>query len=1085
MNIKYSVENIMENHFKPSPEQEQIIYGEEKIKKVIACAGSGKTSVLTAGIINILKEKKCLPSEILALTFTKNAALNMQTRISKELLFSTDSEMIDIFTFNSFGNQIIRENSYKFGLSKNFSLLNEAKSWQIIFEIFRNSDFEHLKAGKNIAQFTKRILESIWNIKNNLVSFDNLKTYLLEYESVLSGYKSKGLQKEELNKINYFNEIYRIYAEYEKFKSLKNCIDYADQIFMPYRLFNESVSVKEKYQQKYKFVFVDEFQDTNNSQAYLLAKIFDPKRNSIMIVGDDDQGIYGFRGASVENIMDMGYFESELVSGSMPYLLTINFRSGEKIINFANNVISNNKERNIKIIKPEFPEKESEVFFFKTIDMKEEAVIICEMIKKLREKGIMLKDIAILCRKKKFDEITRVLNKENIRFEFIGNKNLFYENEILFLLSWLKLINNIYDEESLIYLLKSSKYKISDRDIYFLKNFIEYCAETGGNHKKEKSVPVRYLLGSLKKSDDNRFITKDTNDKIKSFLSELEYYIKKSEQYNLSGIINLIFHHSGLYDEIKSGFGQNLKKKIKNIESLIRIASDFEQDNSDADFEAFVIYLKELARTEVEDPDSIEISGDNAVKIMSIHAAKGLEFKTVFLPMLRNKDYKPKSNSKAEFELPACLRTDSRIWSEKASYSSQTKFRDKLKDKAREEERRIFYVAASRAEKLLVMSHPLFESYQGNPDQKSDELLEFVREGINDVFVADNAIHNTAAIKIKDDMEVLNNDSSEESRNTLNEFDSLIANMQFGGRQSGKSDFQKLPAKKRSITLPDFADKENIIRLENKLLQDIIGLKGKDKKEILKKDLSGQKETGVRTRFFTLTEILSYLTCPKLYELRYLINIPENTSRENTDFGTKIHKLIADMSMQLFKAFNAGEKGFTQNEYEILLKKYYREILLVKNEKLRKTLSSLAESNVLDFREVSQIFPEELFYWKVGNVYIRCQIDRADIMNNGSLNIYDYKSGSKKSSSGDLYYKNQIEFYLIAASEYFKIPIGKAEGFILYLGSGDVDKSRLDLPAAHVQKTKIIRAVSGIISQDFDKKPAKDCIRCSYSSICR
>ena len=112
--------------------------------------------------------------------------------------------------------------------------------------------------------------------------------------------------------------------------------------------------------------------------------------------------------------------------------------------------------------------------------------------------------------------------------------------------------------------------------------------------------------------------------------------------------------------------------------------------------------------------------------------------------------------------------------------------------------------------------------------------------------------------------------------------------------------------------------------------------------------MSGQKETDVKTRFFTLTEILSYLTCPKLYELRYLINIPENTSRENTDFGTKIHKLIADMSMQLFKAGNAGEKGFTNNEYEILLKKYDQEILSIKNEKLRKTLSNLAESNVLD-----------------------------------------------------------------------------------------------------------------------------------------
>ncbi|MDD3520179.1 MAG: ATP-dependent DNA helicase [Actinomycetota bacterium] len=1076
----------MENRFNPSPEQEKVIFGEEKIKKIIACAGSGKTTVLTASIINILKEKKCLPSEILALTFTKNAALNMKVRISKDLSFLIDSDTIDIYTFNSFGNQIIKENSYLFGLSKNFSLLNEAKSWQIVFEIFKNSDFEYLKAKKDIAQLTRRILGYIWDIKNNLIDSVKLKKYLLEHESILSEYKSSRLQNDELKKINYLKEIYRVYVEYEKIKSLNNCIDYADQIFMPYKLFNDFISIREKYIQKYKYIFVDEFQDTNNSQAYFLSKIFDEKRNSIMIVGDDDQGIYGFRGASVENIIDTRYFESGLGVKTKPYFLTTNFRSGEKIINFVNNVISNNVDRNAKTIKSEFTGKESEIFFFKSKDTKEEALIICGMIKELREKGIMLKDMAILCRKKKFNEIIQALNKENIRFEFIGNKNLFYENEILFLVCWLKLIYNIYDEESLVYLLKSSRYKISDRDIYFLKNHIRYKENSSDDYKKNAFIPVKYLIDSLKTASENELITNDAINKINSFVEELEYFIKKSEQYDLSGIINLIFHFSGLYDEIKSGFGQNLRKKIKNVESLIRIASDFEQDNSEKNFESFIIYLQQLAKTELENPDDIEISKNNAIKIMSIHAAKGLEFKVIFLPMLWDKEYKGTINSKIEFELPAYLRTDSKIWSEKALYSNAEKFKNRLKDRAREEERRIFYVAASRAEKILIMSHPLFEDYQEKENEKPKELLEFVKEGIicgkNHHNISTNAVNLCA----ENDLEIINKETVFIRNKIIDRFLKLINNIKLEKKQYKKKQILNSDIKKNRAPINDFANKANIIKLEKQLSKDIYGLRKKNIERLAENYISDSNKKESKTKFFTMTEILSYIDCPKKFELKYLINIPDSTNKENADFGTKIHEIISVISKYLFSAYYWDDKGGKINEeYSMLFKKYNEDIRLIKNEKLKRSLINFFESNILDFRQTKELFIEELFYWKIGDFFIRCQTDRADILKNDFLSIYDYKSSSKKKDSDDSYYKNQIRFYLLAASEYFKIPIEKAKGYIFYLGNGHMDKNILDPALKNELESKIMLAISGIVMKDFKNKSKDKCSNCSYYSICQ
>jgi len=216
-----------------------------------------------------------------------------------------------------------------------------------------------------------------------------------------------------------------------------------------------------------------------------------------------------------------------------------------------------------------------------------------------------------------------------------------------------------------------------------------------------------------------------------------------------------------------------------------------------------------------------------------------------------------------------------------------------------------------------------------------------------------------------------------------------------------------------------------------------------------------------------------------------LINIPENMNKESAEFGTKIHKLIADISMHLFKTVYQDENRDKNNkEYFILLKKYNEDILLIKNEKLRRCFINFIEGNILDFGEIKEIFLEELFYWKIGNFFIRCQIDRADILKNGLLNIYDYKSGSKKNNLNDSYYKNQIKFYLLAASEYFKIPLAKVAGYIFYLGSGDIDKNILDPTLRNEMEAKIIQAISGIIMRDFKNKSEHGCTRCSYFSVC-
>ena len=333
----------METVFKLTEEQQKIINSEKTIKKIIACAGSGKTSVLTSNIIKIINDGFCKPEEILALTFTNNAAENMHERIRKNLGNSVNTDILNIFTFNSFGNLIIKENSLKLGLGKNFKLINDVQSWQIIYEIFKNYKFKKLKAGKDIGKFVKSLLDYVLNLKNNLINPRELSEYLKNNEKYLCEFRSLALRKEEEDKIQYISEFYEIYESYEKIKNKNNYIDYADQIFLPYFLFKEQMAIREKYVRKYKYIFIDEFQDTNNAQAFLLSMLFQKEKNKLIIVGDDDQGIYGFRGACIENIQNLDYFPEDINHLAETFFLTVNFRSGKNIIDFTNSIIRKNK----------------------------------------------------------------------------------------------------------------------------------------------------------------------------------------------------------------------------------------------------------------------------------------------------------------------------------------------------------------------------------------------------------------------------------------------------------------------------------------------------------------------------------------------------------------------------------------------------------------------------------------------------------------------------------------------------------------------------------------------------------------------
>jgi len=1048
VDLRFYVQNTM---VKETKEQLDIVNSTDDIKRIIACAGSGKTMVLTGNIIKILKDGLCSPDKILALTFTRNAAENMRVRIKENVKKDIDIEGINVFTFNSFGNEIISEHSFEFGLGKDFKIINNSQSWQILYEIFNESNLKYLKPGKKAGEFVQKLLNYIENLKNNLISVAEFEYYLNNYEKILSGYKSKALKNEEEKSIDIQRELFTIYQRYERRKIESNCIDYPDQVFMPYLLLRERKSMRAWYQQRYEYIFVDEFQDTNIAQAYLLSMLYKPGNNRIVVVGDDDQGIYSFRGASVENILNFHRLEEFKNSNVHDFFLTTNFRSGNNIINSINRVISSNSKRFKKELKSEDKSKPSEVIFYYKKTHEEEAAEIAGIIKYLSAGGIKLKQMAILARRKKFEKITGELEANGIKFELIGGKNFFFEPEILFIISWLRVIENINDEISIVYLLKSEKYKICDRDIFFIKrNYTD----------PSESINIIEGIADYKK---NTYLSRETKERLGSFLSSLKLYISKSGELELRELISLIIEDSGIINELKSSPGPVFRKKIKNIENIIRVASDFQKSYIENNLRAFITFLKDVAKTDYDDPESVEFSGENSVKIMSIHAAKGLEFEVVFLPGLWKNDYKARISS-GGFMVPSELRKDNSIYKRKKDFNSARSFSESLKDIKIEEERRIFYVGCSRAKKILILSSSEYEDNLASASEsvKPKEIMPFFEDIVNS---------NSLRVINKEGLDFIRTNYDEKSYKDHENFKDVLSFI-----NSDKKDSKNIRVQDENRwelyqkVLANRVIKSGDTQVENSRVQEIVD------KINFELSYGSYPEDNINTRrFFPLTWIIDHKKCPLLYRWKHIYFIPEKES-EQLARGEEVHGYLKNITLTGFHNKILKEKVMGHFD----------------DKKIEKYLENFLNSDLWNFSEVSSIMLEQLFYWKIKDCYIVGRFDRVDIKTDNKLRIIDYKLSSYSKNKNNKNQNNlensagfQMKAYIAALSEIYSKPVSDIKGCIFYLGDG-VEKS-ITVNSDEIKQLKkdILAEIKNIRDKNFKANFKNSCKKfCNYAEFC-
>ncbi len=571
---------------------------------VMAGAGSGKTKVLTTRIINLIEEG-INDYNILAITFTNKAAAEMRDRVRN--MYGDVRTFIG--TFHSLGLRIIRENYELCGLFNNFNIIDSDDVLSIIKKIMKNNNIDP----KKFSPYAIR--NKISFIKNEFLSDAELdKFFNTEFDKMVKN----------------------IYFKYQSILAESNVVDFDDLLAKPVILFREHKDILEKYQERYKYILVDEYQDTNPVQ-YKLTKLLANKYKNIFVVGDMNQSIYGFRQADYKNIVNFekDYKDCKVIK------LEENYRSTNNILNAANSVIANNKERKDLRLWSEHGDG-VKVKYIRSYDERHEVTIVINEIKKLLENGYHRKDIAILYRTNAQSRVVEEgMLSNNIPYRVVGAYYFYNRKEIKDLIAYLRLIYNTHDEISLRRIINVPKRGIGEAAI--------------------KTLESTALLNNT-----SMFESLSTKKELE-FKELIEDLIKDSNSMSLTELIDSIMEKTHMKEELELDKSLDSELRLDNLMEFKSITASFEEKEGCVNLGDFLNEISLIADL------SEHKESDDEVTLMTIHSAKGLEFTVVFLIGMEEGIF-PHANSL-------------------------------LEDNGLEEERRLCYVGITRAKEILYLTN--------------------------------------------------------------------------------------------------------------------------------------------------------------------------------------------------------------------------------------------------------------------------------------------------------------------------------------------------------------------------------------------
>ena len=638
---------------------------------VIAGAGSGKTRVLTYKIAYLMTQGVD-PFNILALTFTNKAAKEMKERIAG--IVGGEAKNLWMGTFHSVFARILRIEAHKIGYTSNFTIYDSDDSQKLVARIIKelNLDKEQYKY--------KIIFSRISSMKNNFISADQ---YINDDEMLLS---------DKVSNRPKFHEIYKQYVE-RCFKA--GAMDFDDLLLKTNELLNSYPDTLSKYQNIFRYILVDEYQDTNHSQ-YLIIRSLSDKFQNICVVGDDAQSIYSFRGANINNILN---FQKDFPDSKL-FRLEQNYRSTKNIVNAANSIIEYNQKRLKKNVwtNNELGEKISVNKLL--TDGEEGRFVASSIFENKMQFQMQNSDFAILYRtnaqSRSFED---ALRKKNIPYRVYGGLSFYQRKEIKDVLAYLRLLINNDDEQAFKRIINFPARGIG------LTTLNKISIEA-----KNKSVSDYTYLKDYSKS--STILNNSTKNKLLDFVVMIESIKAKLESLDVFEITKEVLKQSGLYNLYKNDESMQGVNRIQNIEELLNGIKDF-VENNDKNQVSVSTFLQDVALATDQDNES---NDKNKVALMTIHLAKGLEFPFVYIVGLEENLFPSAMNLNSRTEL--------------------------------EEERRLFYVALTRAEKKIYLSYVLSRYRWGKP--VDSEKSRFIDE-INEDFIENNIIQNSITSNFSND----------------------------------------------------------------------------------------------------------------------------------------------------------------------------------------------------------------------------------------------------------------------------------------------------------------------------------------------
>ena len=640
---------------KMNTQQKEAILTTEGPLLVMAGAGSGKTRVLTHRIAYLMSEKQVSPYNILAITFTNKAAREMKERVEK--LIGERGKDVWISTFHSMCVRILRRDIDLIGYDLNFGILDDADQLSVIKTVMEDLNLDPKR------QSPKYFLSQISNAKNELKTPSDLNK---EFEN---------------------EDVIRVYEKYQQTLFKNNRVDFDDLLMLTVHLFEKHPEVLSFYQNKFQYIHIDEYQDTNHAQ-YKIVTLLAEKFRNICVVGDSDQSIYSWRGANIENILS---FESDYPDASV-VLLEQNYRSKQMILNAANDVIKNNSGRRDKQLWSDRGEGEA-IEYHRASDGDVEANYIADKIASMRRDAYDYHDFAVLYRTNSQSRaIEQALLRQNIPYRLVGGQSYFKRKEIKDLMAYLRLICNPDDDLSFVRVVNEPKRGIGAASIDKLSHF---AAES------ELS-----LMSSIQ--DATGVVAKATLNKLMDFKTMIYMLRAQIEDHSLASFIDLVLSQTGYLEMLENENTIEADSRIDNLGEFKSMATQFEDVDLDeilAEEESeeraddlptmtkLIILLNDLMLQ--TDTETEEEANESKVTLMTIHAAKGLEFPVVFICGFED----------GIFPLRSAIEQGA----------------DDL-----EEERRLAYVAITRAEDLLFITNAQ-SRYQYGMRSANPESM-FIRE---------------------------------------------------------------------------------------------------------------------------------------------------------------------------------------------------------------------------------------------------------------------------------------------------------------------------------------------------------------------